>query len=354
MCKQFFAVQHRKACASIGALLNYHLADVGGRPGSYGKLTVVSDNAVMSRHPVMIILVLATLVSICMREADALPSGVVPAAAPDIDPSLFCQAAISMAESAKQTPPGLLRAIGTVESGRRDPVSGQLAPWPWTIDANGNGHVYQTEAEAVTAARQFEAQGINSLDIGCMQVNLKQHPSAFTSLAEAFDPMSNVLYAANFLRRLKGSQGTWQKAVAAYHSQTPDLGIPYASKVMARWQGRVPSGLPLVQTASTPILQAGLPHVLGPGHAVAGAAAGDAAKPRPKTKAAGQTELRRFGFGGFAFAPLHGHATILPAMAPGGGAATRIGTPGIAGSEAIPGRGLSAYRRAPIPISGSP
>lgn len=314
----------------------------------------------MKRLSLLTLLVLAVPVSCFLRSALALPSGVVPAAAPDIDPSLFCRAAVSMAESDKQTPPGLLQAIGTVESGRRDPVTGRLAPWPWTIDANGTGHAYQTEVAAVEAARQFLQQGIDSLDIGCMQVNLKQHPGAFASLAQAFDPMSNVLYAANFLKQLKASQGTWEKAVAAYHSQTPALGTPYAQKVMARWQGNLPSGLPLVQTATTPISPVGMPHIVGSGTHAAPVASGPAsgndvkvAGPAKAKPAPGRIQLRRFGRGGFAFAPLRGHGRILPIMAPEGGAATGIGSPVAVPAGGIPGRGLSAYRRVPIPISGA-
>ena len=40
------------------------------------------------------------------------------------------------------------------------------------------------------------------MDVGCMQVNLYHHAHAFSSLDNAFDPQSNVDYAARFLRSI--------------------------------------------------------------------------------------------------------------------------------------------------------
>jgi hypothetical protein len=325
-----------------------------------GKLTVLPDIAPMQRRLTKTLVASFAVFALSgVRPASALPTGELPASAPVVDPSLLCQAAVIMAESDKHTPVGLLRAVGTVESGRRDRVTGQLAPWPWTIDANGTGHMYHSEAEAIAAAQSFLQQGVTSLDIGCMQVNIQQHPHAFTSLVQAFDPMANVFYAADFLTRLKAQLGNWQQAIAAYHSQTPSIGAPYARQVLARWQGQTagqPSGLPLVQTAMTPPLapvaqSAAKPRVWGPGSAEASPAAKTpqhASKPEP-----GAVAIRSFAPGAFAFAPLHGSPTLLPATAQPGGPASRIAVPGgIAGGMA--GRNLAAYRRAPIPIAGPP
>jgi hypothetical protein len=149
----------------------------------------------------------------------------------------LCETAIANASAGHQLPPGLLGAIAVVESGRLDPRTGETKPWPWTIDANGTGYAYDSEGSAIQAAAAFEAAGITSLDIGCLQVNLAQHPEAFQTLAEAFDPVANADYAAGFLTSLNQKFGNWPQAVAAYHSQTPALGAPYATKVYAAWQG---------------------------------------------------------------------------------------------------------------------
>jgi hypothetical protein len=129
----------------------------------------------------------------------------------------------------------LLDAIGIVETGRVDPSRHIVTPWPWSVDANGEGHIYESKADAILAVRQFQAAGIASIDVGCMQINLLQHPDAFASLDEAFDPAMNTAYAGRFLRALFAQTGDWPHAAAAYHSQTPSIAEPYANRVMAAW-----------------------------------------------------------------------------------------------------------------------
>jgi hypothetical protein len=146
-----------------------------------------------------------------------------------------CTAAIETAEHSGDIPAGLLAAIGQIESGRPDPVSGAARPWPWTIDIGGAGHFFATRAEAVAATRELQVRGVASVDVGCMQVNLAYHPEAFASLEEAFDPLANALYAARFLRVLFSQTGDWPAAVAAYHSQTRAIGAAYQGKVLAVW-----------------------------------------------------------------------------------------------------------------------
>ena len=146
-----------------------------------------------------------------------------------------CLQAIGAAERAQHTPERLMRAIGLVESGRPDPRTGVVEPWPWTINAEGIGHFFDSKAEAIQAVEALQARGVRSIDVGCMQVNLMHHPTAFASLDEAFDPQANAAYAARFLRALFREFLTWPRATAAYHSQTADLGNDYARKVMAVW-----------------------------------------------------------------------------------------------------------------------
>jgi len=188
----------------------------------------------------------------------AMPQSLKPEAGPDL-----CGPAIAGASASHSLPAGLLEAIAVVESGRLNPRTGELKPWPWTIDANGAGYAYATEQAAEQAASGFEAAGVTSLDIGCLQVNLAQHPEAFQNLAQAFDPAANADYAAGFLTGLKQKLGKWAQA-AAYHSQTPALGGPYAARVYAQWQGAAPmalaaSGLPEDGQAAELLPPAALP-----------------------------------------------------------------------------------------------
>jgi hypothetical protein len=148
-------------------------------------------------------------------------------------PGLLCRHAIDLAARAHGVPPGLLAAIGRVESGRRDPASGALHPWPWTVDVEGEGSFYDSKPQAIAAVRAAQARGVRSIDVGCMQVNLLHHPDAFASLEQAFDPVANADYAARFLSELRSQRGGWPQAAALYHSATPELGNAYQQKVMA-------------------------------------------------------------------------------------------------------------------------
>jgi len=159
-------------------------------------------------------------------------------AAPRSDPSAQCEQAIRNAEAKAHTPAGMLAAVGQVESGRPEPRTGRMRPWPWTIDADGAGQFFATKADAVAAAVALEAGGVRSIDVGCMQVNLMHHPEAFASLEQAFDPVSNAAFAARFLRELYRRTRAWPKAIAAYHSETPDIADDYQRRVMVTWQQR--------------------------------------------------------------------------------------------------------------------
>jgi hypothetical protein len=133
-----------------------------------------------------------------------------------------------------------------------------------------------------------------------MQVNLRHHPDAFTTLEDAFDPASNARYAARFLTELRAERGDWSAAAAAYHSRTPEFAQPYRARVMAAW-------------------------------------AEEQARPHPPLALPARTvgTLAAAGGGG--------------AMLSNG--AERVALP----SGAAPaGRGLDAYRGLPVPIAGRP
>ena len=148
------------------------------------------------------------------------------------DPALQCRAAAAAAGRGVGIPDHLMSAIARIESGRRA-SDGQVQPWPWSINVEGTDHVFDTRDQAIAAVRSYQAQGIRSIDVGCMQVNLLHHPTAFASLEQAFDPIGNATYAAHFLRQLFDQTGSWPKATAAYHSSTPELGSAYQQKVAA-------------------------------------------------------------------------------------------------------------------------
>ena len=171
-------------------------------------------------------------------------------------PASLCRPAIAAAERANGLPPGLLGAITRVESGRRDPDSGAVEPWPWTADIEGAGSFYDSKAAAIAAVRQAQARGIRSIDVGCMQVNLQQHPEAFSSLDAAFDPATNVAYAVRFLQGLHEGTGDWARAAAMYHSATPSIGAEYERKVLAAWPEEQRLAAAPLPPSPTPIARA--------------------------------------------------------------------------------------------------
>ncbi len=138
-----------------------------------------------------------------------------------LDPAGQCEAAVDDAENDEHVPPRLLAAISLTETGRHDPVSGTYRPWPYSINAEGQGQFFGSAKEAIAAVRDLQARGVQSIDVGCLQVNLMYHPRAFASLEDAFDPRKNALYAAQFLVSLYTVSKDWMQAAGAYHSQTP-------------------------------------------------------------------------------------------------------------------------------------
>ena len=163
----------------------------------------------------------------------------------DLPPKAACAAAGHAAAQAAALPPNPLVSIGMVESGHPDPLTGHVAPWPWTVNADGNGQYFMDKAAAEAFVRLAESSGAHDIDVGCFQVSLQSHPGAFATLDDAFDPAENANYAADFLNQLKNQTGSWNTAIADYHSAEPDLGLPYQRHVLAVWHGigNVPLGI---------------------------------------------------------------------------------------------------------------
>ncbi len=136
-------------------------------------------------------------------------------------------------ETQKRIPEKLLAAIACVESGYRQKNHHEVRPW--TINVHGKGYSFKTKVEAVQAVRNFQKRGYDSIDIGLMQINLKHHPRAFKSLEDAFDPVHNISYAANFLYNLYLKHGSWHRAVRHYHSGNAELNHSYLQKVLKAW-----------------------------------------------------------------------------------------------------------------------
>ena len=143
----------------------------------------------------------------------------------------LCRKAVAEADGTGKLPKHLLTAIAQVESGRWHKASGEKLAWPWTVTAQGHGRHLPSKAAALAEIKSLQARGISSIDVGCMQINLRHHPDAFENLEAALDPVRNVAYAAKLLQSLRQKQRSWTRAVGTYHSATPTLNGPYRVKV---------------------------------------------------------------------------------------------------------------------------
>ncbi|EAR51730.1 Hypothetical transmembrane protein [Oceanicola granulosus HTCC2516] len=141
------------------------------------------------------------------------------AVAPAGDAGL-CVREILIAQERYGIPDNLLLAIGLQEAGVTH--QGRLTVWPWAVNAAGEGRIFQSPQDALGWIRSRQAAGVESIDVGCMQINLRWHPDAFTSARQGLDAAVNVDYAARFLVRLHGQTGDWLTAAGSYHSFTPD------------------------------------------------------------------------------------------------------------------------------------
>lgn len=156
----------------------------------------------------------------------------------------LCSIAVDKAGAEYGVGTDLLQTIAVVESGRFDKLHNQFVSWPWTVNANGKGYYYSSKDEAVAAVKHFQRQGITSIDVGCMQINLKYHGDAFDSIEDALNPETNVRYSAKFLRNLYNRNGyDWKKAAKRYHSGNPKQGEVYSARLEKKFASYKTAGL---------------------------------------------------------------------------------------------------------------
>lgn len=170
------------------------------------------------------------------------------------DDALVCMDATQKFEKEYQIKEHLLTTISKVETGRWNEQRQQSMAWPWTINAQGKGRFFATKAEAVREVKRLQAQGVKSIDVGCMQINLAYHGKAFASVEDALDPQKNVEYGAKFLKKLyENKKGDWIKAAMAYHSSVPFKARRYKNKLASAYetirQAQKAKGAPLFAKA---------------------------------------------------------------------------------------------------------
>lgn len=134
-------------------------------------------------------------------------------------------------------PPEVLYAVALTESARQVDSTGNVRPWPWTLNVQGRGHFFDSRQEAEAALQEHFDAGRRSIDIGLMQVNWRYHRQRLGSPRLALDPYHNLRVAAQILRDCHQSRHDWWAAVGCYHApNSPQRADRYRARVRAHWQ----------------------------------------------------------------------------------------------------------------------
>lgn len=147
----------------------------------------------------------------------------------------LCRAPIAAMETRHRIPRMMLSALSLAESGRWHEGERESFAWPWAVTSGTDTWHFDAKEDAVAQVRALKARGVRNIDVGCMQVNLRYHPDAFASIEAAFDPATNVAYAARYLMSLNQATRSWSQAIGRYHSATPERGLAYRRKVEKLW-----------------------------------------------------------------------------------------------------------------------
>ena len=120
-------------------------------------------------------------------------------------------------------PRDILYAMALAESGRvRD---GHFAPWPWTLNIEGDAHFYPDRAAMFVALMTALQHRQLRVDVGPLQLNWYWQFERIGSPWRLTDPMVNAKLAAAFLKERFERSGDWWLAVGHYHrpSETTEV-----------------------------------------------------------------------------------------------------------------------------------
>lgn len=127
--------------------------------------------------------------------------------------SADCPTLIAQAEARRNIPRGLLMAIAVTESA----LNGR--PNPYAMNIAGRAYHASGTQEMANIIQSNWSRGVRSIDVGCMQINLKFHGQKFARLTDLLDSPTNVEYGASYLISLAADEGSWKQAVMSYHNK---------------------------------------------------------------------------------------------------------------------------------------
>ncbi len=153
-----------------------------------------------------------------------------------IETAKLCTQYMPRYEKEYGIPVHLLSAIATTESGRYHDGLKIKLPYPWVIKVEGKTYFFDTKEEAIAAVQKLQARGVQSVDVGCMLVNLYNHTKSFNSLTQAFEPENNIAYTANLLRGFYIQTGSWKNAAKLYNNESLNPKPDYVKLVYNNWK----------------------------------------------------------------------------------------------------------------------
>ena len=124
-----------------------------------------------------------------------------------------CTSLIIDAEKRYNIPEGLLLAIALTESGSHG------HPYPYAMNIGGRPYLAPNNETMANVINRYMSAGQNSIDVGCMQINIKYHARRFSSPYDLLDSATNVDYGARYLTELAVASNSWQDAVMTYHNK---------------------------------------------------------------------------------------------------------------------------------------
>ena len=142
--------------------------------------------------------------------------------------------------------PVTMAAVVMQESGGR----------PWVIHNNTTrkSATFESKAAAVAAAVAAVGRG-ESVDMGLVQINSKNLPALGLSVAQVFDPCTNIAAGASILTAGYVRTGSLPSALSIYNTGRSDskVGVTYTQKVFAHAGVKVPR-IPGGQLATLPAM----------------------------------------------------------------------------------------------------
>lgn len=170
--------------------------------------------------------ILKTALIIAACAASFATSAPAKAQAANFGASADCPTLISQAETRRNIPRGLLMAIAMTESGTNG------SPNPYAMNIAGRSYFASSGQDMANVISANWQRGVTSIDVGCMQINLKYHGMKFARLTDLLNSPTNVEYGAGYLITLATEAGSWKDAVMSYHNKrNPTRRAWYGCKV---------------------------------------------------------------------------------------------------------------------------